>query len=224
MPASSTTRRQSSPLVAVGPDRPGRPAVEHEAGDLAGHVAATGRARRRGPRQERAEPGRRPGDHERPVGGVAVEHHRLVAGEEPRAARRKRVAWSDALDRVAGCRSPRARRAAARAVGEVGRAAPTSSRRTAASVGDDRGRQQRAGQRHAAHLLERRPRCRRVPSPRPPCASGTSRPVQPRSTIVSHTSAVKPRRVVDHRPHVGRGRASASTVRTHLARRPPDRR
>ena len=51
-----------------------------------------------------------------------------------------------------------------------------------------------------------RPSCRPGPCPGPPCSSGTSRPIQPRSTscrpdVVGHAGVV-----LEHRPHVGRRR------------------
>ena len=128
--------------------------------------------------------------HEHPVGRQAVGHHRLHAVElVPRAA--PGGAYVHAFDRVAVTGFVERDGPALRAGRERLRAGRSRPRARAASVA--RIADEKNGPGNSARPISS---CTTTastrPSPRPPADSGTSRPVQPSSTILAHTSVVTP--------------------------------
>ena len=155
-----------------------------------GRACGTASARPAGSRRNERTPSSPRADHDRPVGGVTVEHERLVPAQHPvrppaagaGADGGERVAVTHLVERdgpplcsrrpgPAGGRRPRGRRAA--------RVAITAEEKK----GPGRGT---------------RPICSSTmqvsssPAPAPPCARGRACPVHPRSTSGSQSSGVNP--------------------------------
>ena len=189
-----------------GPTRRAGRSVEHEPGHLAGDVHGSAPASPRGRVDERRRP--RPSCVARhdvgDVGGVAVEHERLVPVEHPvvapspgRCARCRRAGRACPLSSRATVARRRARRR--------GRRAPASSpRRRASERARDRRGEPRAGQRERAHLLAEH---HRVEQPEPGAAvllgDEQARPARGRRTW-PRASSVTPR-------------SSSSIARTYAA-------
>ena len=198
--ASSATRRQIAVWSPSGPiGRRGR-LVEHEARRLAGRVDRRDELRVRAPRAgtSRCPPvGARRDDH--PVGGVAVEHERLLAGEHPVGALAPRPG-AHAIDGIAVAELLERDRAAdlARRPAASSRSSRAEARGPRASPGP---RTRRTGPGTGPGPSPRAPRpCRRGRGPGRRAPRGRAAPVQPSSATCAQTSSVKPAVVVGHRP------------------------
>ncbi len=201
--ASSATRRQSSAWSPGGPTSVARvPSNSRRANFRVMSRAGATCAYRAGCSTRNVwRPSRVRAGHEHPVGAAAVHHHRL-----------------DAVELVARPPAARAGRGCARAGrrGRPRRSRPCPARVPAASSSRSSSRasaraasvatiaEEKYGPGNTARPISSWTTTASItPRPRPPCASGTSRPVQPRSTILRQSSGVIPVVVVlGHAPHV----------------------
>ncbi len=189
-------------VVAVGADPLGGAAVELEPGDPTGVVPRRHGLGLWGLDEERADPLLGAGRHQDPVGGGAVEDHRLQAVQPPFA---RPCAWPGCGVRSTGSPWPSSSTAM------VPRVAPDASDSQLVVEPEAAGREggeHRGGQERARGTA-------RGPSPRgrPPGRPGPARarrgpraragPVQPSSTSWFQTCVRGPDLVLQHRPHVG---------------------
>ena len=192
MPMSSTTRWRSARWSPDGPiRRAGRP-PSVDACDLAGDVHVGHRLAAGCVEREGGEAVGVARHHVGEVGGVAVEHQRLRARRGP-TSRRAGERWPRSRRGDRGGRPPRAPRwratdpSASR--GERRRRRRTASPRASPATDDD-SHGPGSGSRPISSASTT---TSSIPSPAPPCASGTSTPVHPISANRRHRSPVYPR-------------------------------
>ena len=188
--ASSTMRRQSGGVVAVGADPLGGPAVQVETGHPPRVVPRRHGLALRRLQEEGADPLLRAGGYEGPVGRRSVEHDRLQPVQAPAA---RPCAWPGC-----GCGRPGRRGPARRrrwSLGSLPRPATAAAR---PARGDGRRswrrrpRTGRARGRATCPISSSTTAMSTSPMPRPPRSSGTSRPVQPSSTSWFQTASEVP--------------------------------
>ena len=219
--ASSATRRQIAVWSPVGTDRRPRGVSSSSrranlrVGSIERHRLAVRRFE-----QERAEAVFGARDDDRPVGGVAVEHDRLQTRHDPVGALAAN-ARAHAVDRVAGAELLERDRAAQLAAREL-REQVVGAERFAASVASTADEKYGPGNGNRP-ISSITTTMSTSPSPRPPCASGTSSPGHPISAIARPHVVGEPAVVVGHRAHVGHAaRRRGRPARRRGAR--PDRR